>query len=67
MDTAVFYAFIVTVSLLSIGCIFAIYAILKRICEMILVIKELKKIEKHTRSVDRINAEKGKANACNKN
>lgn len=59
MDTAVFYAFMATVSLLSIGCMFAIYAILRHISEMILVIKELKKIEKHTRSVDRINADEG--------
>lgn len=57
METMVFYAFIATMALLSTGCIFAIYAILRHISDMILVIKELKKIEKHTRSVDRINAE----------
>lgn len=49
MDMMMFYAFMVTVSLLSIGCMFAIYAILKHISEMILVIKELKKIEKDER------------------
>lgn len=45
METATFYAFMVTVSLLSVGCIFAIHAILRQICDMILVIKEIKKEE----------------------
>ena len=45
VETAVFYAFIATVSLLSIGCILAIYSILRYISDMILVIKEIKKEE----------------------
>lgn len=46
MDMMMFYAFMATVSLLSMGCIFAICAILKYISDMILVIKEIKKEER---------------------
>ena len=45
MDMMMFYAFMATMLLLSTGCTFAIYAILKYISDMILVIKEIKKEE----------------------
>lgn len=46
MDMMMFYAFIATMLLLSTACMFAIYAILRYISDMILVIKEIKKEER---------------------